>query len=340
MSALRKVRLYGELGKKFGRVHHFAVKTPAEAVRALCVNYPEFEKHLAEAHTRNVGYRVLHGRDVVVGEPEKLLDPASGTIKIVPVAMGAKEGGLGQVLLGILIVAVAWWAAPAGMGLSGLLSGEAGMASVAASIGLSLAIGGVMQMLSPQPKANQGDKREERQPSYIMDGTTNTMAQGHPVPLGYGRMVVGSAVISAGMSVDELPVTDEEEAATPAAPSPDWTNPTTSVIEKMPAPTIVWNNAAEQWELPTGEAFKKGTDGQWRLRDMMPVFNTPYDRWDAQNGTAVVAAWDAETSKWRMTTAGNGWKGAELTYDTVEKRWEVQRWEYTYAAVDQYGQYL
>jgi predicted phage tail protein len=34
----------------------------------------------------------------------------------------------------------------------------------------------------------------------------NTTAQGHPVPVGYGRMIVGSAVISAGIDVDEIPV--------------------------------------------------------------------------------------------------------------------------------------
>ena len=33
----RKIRLKGELGKRFGKVHKLAVKTPAEAIRALCV---------------------------------------------------------------------------------------------------------------------------------------------------------------------------------------------------------------------------------------------------------------------------------------------------------------
>jgi len=42
--------------------------------------------------------------------------------------------------------------------------------------------------------------------SYVFNGAVNTTAQGHPVPVGYGRMIVGSAVISAGIDVDEIPV--------------------------------------------------------------------------------------------------------------------------------------
>ncbi|HNQ32149.1 MAG TPA: hypothetical protein PKJ93_00055, partial [Methanoculleus sp.] len=37
-------------------------------------------------------------------------------------------------------------------------------------------------------------------------GPVNTMAQGHPVPVGYGEMIVGSAVISAGIEIDEVAV--------------------------------------------------------------------------------------------------------------------------------------
>ena len=34
---------------------------------------------------------------------------------------------------------------------------------------------------------------------YHFNGVVNTTAQGNPVPLGYGRMIVGSAVVSAGI---------------------------------------------------------------------------------------------------------------------------------------------
>ena len=40
-------------------------------------------------------------------------------------------------------------------------------------------------------------------PSYLFNGAVNTTAQGHPVPIGYGRLIVGSAVISASIVTTE-----------------------------------------------------------------------------------------------------------------------------------------
>ena len=63
--------------------------------------------------------------------------------------------------------------------------------------------GGIIQMLVPVPKTGDPSERPENKPSTYFDGAVNTMAQGHPVPLGYGKLMVGSAVISAGLTVEE-----------------------------------------------------------------------------------------------------------------------------------------
>ena len=85
----------------------------------------------------------------------------------------------------------------------GAAFGTAGWGTVA-SVGVSLAAGGVVQMLSPQPKLsannNNGDKQSA---SYNFSGAVNTTAQGGPVPYGFGRMRVGSAVISAGIDAED-----------------------------------------------------------------------------------------------------------------------------------------
>ena len=38
----------------------------------------------------------------------------------------------------------------------------------------------------------------------IFNGSVNTVGQGHPVPVGYGRLRVGSCVISAGIDTVDL----------------------------------------------------------------------------------------------------------------------------------------
>jgi predicted phage tail protein len=58
-------------------------------------------------------------------------------------------------------------------------------------------------MLAPQPKTPGTPDRPENKPSYVFDGPINTAAQGNPVPVCYGRLIVGSQVISAGMVAEE-----------------------------------------------------------------------------------------------------------------------------------------
>ena len=66
-------------------------------------------------------------------------------------------------------------------------------------------LGELGRSFAPTPKATEPSERPENKPSYSFNGAVNTTAQGHPVPVGYGRLIVGSAVISAGIDVDEIP---------------------------------------------------------------------------------------------------------------------------------------
>ena len=59
---MKRVVLRGELGKQFGRVHHFDLNTPAEAIRALSANFEGFANALATAGERGIGYIVQVGR--------------------------------------------------------------------------------------------------------------------------------------------------------------------------------------------------------------------------------------------------------------------------------------
>jgi predicted phage tail protein len=190
---MRIVRLSGELGKKFGRVHRLLVKTPGEAIRALCANFPEFEKDLRESHKRNVGYRVING-NYELEKAEEVREPASGEIKIIPVIMGANATT--RILIGVTLIAAALVMTVSGVG--------AGAAPYVMSAGIGLTLGGVIELLSPVPKIKEPDERPENKPSYIFNGPVNTTAQGHPVPIGYGRLRVGGGIVSAGISIDQI----------------------------------------------------------------------------------------------------------------------------------------
>ncbi|HIC7213946.1 tail assembly protein [Burkholderia stabilis] len=183
-NTLRTVRLYGVAGTKFGRVHRIAVSSTREAMRALCVTVPGFEKFMTSAKDNGLTFAVFHGRRNV-SEDELEHPVGSDEIRIAPILIGSKNGGLFQTIIGAaLIVVGAFTSAYGGSTLIGL--------------GASMMLGGVMQMLSPQTSGLAG-AGPNNGTSYYFNGPVNSAAQGEPVPLVYGRMVVGSKVISSGI---------------------------------------------------------------------------------------------------------------------------------------------
>lgn len=70
---LRKIRLYGKLGKRFGREHLLAVANVAEAVRALGVLFDGFQQYLLEAEGKGVRFAIFLGPENL--SRDQLLDP-------------------------------------------------------------------------------------------------------------------------------------------------------------------------------------------------------------------------------------------------------------------------
>lgn len=67
-------------------------------------------------------------------------------------------------------------------------------------IGIATALGGVSQLLAKQPGFDPSQsKGPDDTPSYTFAGPVNTVGQGYPVPVAYGRIRVGSAIVSGGI---------------------------------------------------------------------------------------------------------------------------------------------
>lgn len=220
---MRTIKLYGHLGKEFGKVHKFDVKTPAEAVRALKANFPSFAKLVIEHNTP--GYMVVIGNENR-SDPEMLHYPADNDIKIVPVTQGS-GGQWGMIIIGVALIAAsiampalagfavegAWAAAAAGAAdaASMITAAEAfatiaGMASTAlAAVGTSLVLSGVSSLLfAPStPGAVQNNSADQISSTHF-NGPVNLAQQGNPIPLAYGQVLVGSQVISAGITTSKV----------------------------------------------------------------------------------------------------------------------------------------
>lgn len=182
---IRTVRLYGVLGATFGRSHQLVVNSPSDAIRALCSLIDGFEKFLTEARDKGLAFGVFTGeRNVTV---DKLKHPAFGSeeIRIAPVIAGSKRAGLMQVIVGVVLIAASFFGAPTG------------------AVGLAMLAGGVAAMLAPQTKGLSSQDDVKNRASYAFNGPINTTAQGNAVPILYGEMIVGSAVISAGIFAED-----------------------------------------------------------------------------------------------------------------------------------------
>jgi predicted phage tail protein len=190
---LRKIKLYGTLAKFIGhRVLEADVSSAAEAVRFLVTNWPELEQHMADQH-----YRVSVGKYDLA--EDELHDPA-GTqhIRIVPVVVGA--GSIGRILAGIALIALAF--IPFGGAFAGVGVAGAGGSTALLGLGASLFLGGIAQLLTPTPKAMQSDQDPRK--TYNFSGVQQTSRQGTPVPIVYGKTLVGSVVISAGVDTVQV----------------------------------------------------------------------------------------------------------------------------------------
>lgn len=208
---LRTIVLHGELGNRFGHTFSLDVATPVEAVRALIVQLKGFRRYFRDGNYRVIRKRDAREMDLDLDELKLRLGRAK-ELHIVPVVAGAASG-LGKILIGVAIVGLAI-VAPYALGLAGGLGASAiGGATIfgttltfgqIAGVGLALALGGVAQMLSPTPQLSGGSAAQDRRESFLFGGQDNTSAQGGPVPLVFGTFLVGSVVVSAGLSAEQV----------------------------------------------------------------------------------------------------------------------------------------
>ncbi|WP_368927149.1 tail assembly protein [Serratia marcescens] len=195
---VKKIRLYGVLGEKFGRVHPMAVGSPIEALKALSVTIPGFQKFMLESKEQGLTFAVFEGGRNLT--KDDLLMGANGRdIRIAPVIIGSKRAGLFQTILGAVLITAAAFAA----GGIGVAFAAKGWTAFAAMSGASMMLGGVVQMLSPMQGGLASRQDPDNKPSYAFGGPVNTIAQGNPVPILYGKRRIGGAIISAGIYAED-----------------------------------------------------------------------------------------------------------------------------------------
>ena len=238
------VRLLGDLGERYGSEHKYHdLRSPAEAIKLLCINEPAFQKELTEAHEHGIGYTVVQA-DEFLDYGDLHLPLGKNDLVVTPVVAGSGGGGSGKILAGLGLIAAAVILAPVGGGFLGLGAGAftstTGAALVSATatsfattaalsaasvalgaIGSSLVLGGISEVLAPQPtvptvgggsRTSPGENTNAAGPqgvsratsgrqSYAFSGPANTVGVGATVPLVYGKVLIGSHLISSKVEI-------------------------------------------------------------------------------------------------------------------------------------------
>ena len=188
------LHLHGSLAEKYGSSFTFAAKGAADIIHALSVQLPEFKKDVAAG-----SWHVVRG-DIETGDScdeEKLhLQMGAGEeVHLLPAVEGAGNGGgLFTTLLGVaLIVAGAFTYGTSAAWGTALISGGAG-----------LMVGGIVQMTMKMPGVENSTENADDRASFLFNGPRNQSSQGVAIPRGYGRSLVGSIVISAGLYAEDV----------------------------------------------------------------------------------------------------------------------------------------
>lgn len=203
MNKLIKLNLHGDLGENVGKEWEFATKSVVETISALnTVTKNKFVNYFINNNKIQAKYRILiNGQDFCspvneindkniefVNQSELVRKNNIHTIDIVPFleSNDSKILGIITLVVGLVLIATGL-AAPAGISLAlqaGLIIG-----------GLTLAAAGIFALLSRPPEFNKFKREDSGKQSFLLGSPTNVIGEGGPVPVGYGRRIVGSQTI-------------------------------------------------------------------------------------------------------------------------------------------------
>lgn len=191
---MKTIVLHGDLGATFGREARIDVASPAEAIRALAILKPGFRQHIETG-----AYRVFRGdpalgRDHDADELDLRLPDHDAEIHIVPHVSGAKDDGIGKVILGAALVGASF-AIPG----SAMILGKSA-AGMVGQLGASMLLGGVSMLLTPRPDAGGGQERES---SDLFSGSYNRSDPGGARPVVFGECEVPIVIVSAAIHVED-----------------------------------------------------------------------------------------------------------------------------------------
>ena len=196
MSQLTKITFHGNLPKALGRKDfELKIDSVAEGLKAVdVISKRNLSKAILENEKQNIKYKILTDEKSLFSEDvndiekvknsEMFVSKKYKTIDIVPVLEGAGDGAkdLGMVIGGGLLFGIGYAMESTTMMIIGAYSFLTGMSNLLAE--------------PPEFEDFREIQQVNKKESYLFNGPVNTYNPGGPVPVGYGRVMVGSLTIA------------------------------------------------------------------------------------------------------------------------------------------------
>ena len=217
---MQKAILEGKIGEKFGREWPIeGCTTLRDTFKLIDCQTEGLIPYLMEASETNIDFSIQRGIEFI-GEEELLLSIGNEDLIITEIPAGQKSGAA-KILAAILIaVVVIGSGGLGGLGFFGagtetiaVVGAGGGLTTATVSLGLNtaglmamtmavnLAIAGVTQLMTKGPELYKAEENK----GYLFNGPVNTVQQGLPVPVAYGELVVGGAVINISFQTSKFP---------------------------------------------------------------------------------------------------------------------------------------
>jgi|TARA_R110002020_G_scaffold284904_2_gene500430 predicted phage tail protein len=165
------VKIHGILAREYGSSFKFSLPNPKNVLEAIDCNRSGFIKRLVELQKQGFCYDIIINKKRVTQEEHISGVRSPETIDLVPAIAGSGPA----------------FFLP-------LVGGSALLANIASALFFAV----ISYALTPKPEVEALEiEADASKASLIFSNTVNVASQGSPVPIGYGRLKVGSQVIQA-----------------------------------------------------------------------------------------------------------------------------------------------
>lgn len=198
------IRLHGILKKEFGETFNMSIRRAKEVIDAISANKPAFKNRINELSQQGIHYSIVVDGEAIQTQEQYKAATSPCIVDLVPVICG-----YGAVAVGVVGAGLIWGGVVAG---GATFVGAAVIGSMLVSAGVA-ALGMALQMaMAPKPEMKRTESTiSGAKQSFMLSSKANLLEQGNPVPVGYGRLRVGSSVIQA--TVKSYPQTQKTRDA-------------------------------------------------------------------------------------------------------------------------------